>query len=153
LRWWNQARKISGKVANQPRQRGGRRLTLEYLEDRTVLSTVDGSFHAVMLDSMRNDPQFAGIDGSGIGIANIDSGIYAQNPDLQANVKVWFDAANLNNNPASNDPNYAADSLQYAFDPEGHGSHTAGIEASSNPDIGVAYNASLIAVRGLPGPP
>ena len=53
--------------------------------------------------------------------------------------------------PAGKVPGEKAD-LGFAFDPDGHGSHTAGIAASSNPDIGVAPGASIIAVRGLPGP-
>ena len=34
-----------------------------------------------------------------------------------------------------------------AFDHDGHGSHTTGIAASTNPDIGVAYASKFIDVR------
>ena len=92
---------------------------------------------------MRNDPQFSSITGQGIGIALIDTGVYAQNPDLKSNVKAFFDATEQPVN-APIDPNFLND----AIDHNGHGSHTAGIAASSNPAIGVAYQAGIISIRG-----
>jgi subtilisin family serine protease len=142
------------KLSRAPRSSRRKRptLLLEQFEPRELPATIDGSFATVALDRLRATPQFAGIDGSGIGIAVIDTGIFAQNPDLQSNVRAWFDAVTLNNNAPDNDPNFAANSLAFAFDPDGHGSHTAGTAASSNPAIGTAPGADIIAIRGLPGP-
>lgn len=120
------------------------RLTLELLEDRSLPSRFDGSFDAVGLTALRADPNYQGIDGSGIGIAILDSGVYARNPDLQGNFVHWYDAVQRR------DGGDVAGSVNAAFDPEGHGTHVAGIAASSNPDLGVAPAARLIGVRALP---
>jgi len=42
--------------------------------------------------------------------------------------------------------------ISNAYDPNGHGTHTAGIEAATDPEIGVATHANLIGIRGLPAP-
>src|SRR5581483_6829559 len=135
-----------GRAGRRRLRRRAVRPGLEALESRlflsltsSTLSTVpalDPSLAAVHLDTMR--AQFPGIDGSGIGIAVLDTGIAAANPDLQGNVKAWYDAVD----PANTTP----------IDPVGHGSLVAGIAASSNPSIGVAPGANLIAVRVVPGP-
>src|SRR5713101_8073694 len=94
-------------------------LLLELLEDRTLLSTTDGSFQDIMLTNLRADPSFSGIDGHGIGIAVIDTGVYAQNPDIQPNFVHWFDAVtNLDSSYTDVNVDVAA-----AFDPIGHGTH------------------------------
>ncbi len=123
-------------------------LLLELLEDRTLLSILDGSFQDIMLTDLRADPAFAGIDGQGVGIAVIDSGVSAQNPDIQPNFVHWFDAV------TNQDFSYTDVSLDVAaaFDPVGHGTHVAGIAASSSPDIGVAPAASLIGIRAVAAP-
>lgn len=120
------------------------RLALEFLEDRSLPSRFDGSFDVVGLTALRADPNYQGIDGSGIGIAILDSGVYARNPDLQSNFVHWYDAVQRR------DGGDVAASVNAAFDPEGHGTHVAGIAASSNPDLGVAPSARLIGVRALP---
>ena len=92
-------------------------------------------------------PGFTNINGAGIGIAVLDTGVFAQNPDLQGNIKAFYDAVESPvNSPI--DPNF----IQDAFDHEGHGSHVSGIAASTNPAIGVAYGASLIDVRVFADP-
>jgi hypothetical protein len=108
------------------------------LEGRTLLAAPHNpAFDVIHLYDARNDPAFAGIDGTGIGIADLDTGVAAQNPDLSGNIKGYYDALN----PSNTTP----------IDPEGHGSHTSGIEASTDPNIGVAYHANLYDVRVIPG--
>lgn len=104
------------------------------LEPRTLLS---GAFDTVGITALRADTNYAGIDGSGVGVAVIDTGLFSTHPDLAPNFVAWYDAVlrTENNSP---------------FDPEGHGSHVAGTAASRNPNIGVATQARLIGIRGLP---
>ncbi len=118
---------------------------VEVLEKRCLLSA---AFDVTSLTAMRADPTFSAITGTGIGVAVLDTGVFAANPDLQSNVQAFFDAVK------NSDPTAAADAnpIQDAVDPVGHGSHTSGIVASSNPAIGVAYGAKLVDVRVLPGP-
>jgi hypothetical protein len=115
-------------------------LFVEALEDRTVPSTLDGSFQAIHLTDLRNDPNLSFLNGKGVGIANLDTGVYGQNPDIQPNLAAWYDAVGVLEGSPSAQP----------IDPDGHGTHTAGIEAASDPTYGVAPGASLIGVRALP---
>ena len=87
------------------------------------------------------------MDGSGVGIAVLDSGVYAANPDLQGNVVAFYNAVE---DPA--DTPLGGNSVAGAFDHVGHGSHVSGIAASTNPSIGVAYKASLIDIHAVPDP-
>lgn len=114
---------------------------MEPLEQRVLLSA---SFDITGLTAMRNDPTFSSITGSGIGIAVLDTGVFAQNPDLKSNIVAWYNAVEQ---PPSTpiDPNFLND----ANDTEGHGSHVSGIAASSNPSIGVAYQSHLIDIKVL----
>ncbi|HSZ54742.1 MAG TPA: S8 family serine peptidase [Tepidisphaeraceae bacterium] len=116
----------------------------EPLEKRVLLSA---SFNVTGLTQMRSDPNFSSITGSGIGIAVLDTGVFAQNPDLRSNIVAFYNAVS---NPPTQpiDPNFLND----AVDEEGHGSFTSGIAASSNPSIGVAYQAHLIDIKVLPAP-
>lgn len=106
----------------------------EAIEPRVLLS---GAFDAVGLTALRADPAFAGIDGSGVGIAVLDTGVYSQHPDLQGNFVGWYDAVTRTGGGTP-------------IDPDGHGTHVAGTAGSSNPAIGVATAARLIGVRALP---
>src|SRR5258708_5826410 len=116
----------------------------ESLERRVLFST---AFDVTQLTQMRADPTFSNIKGTGIGIAVLDTGVFAQNPDLQSNVAAYFNAVdNLASAPADPNP------IQDAIDHDGHGSHVSGIAASSNPSIGVAYGAKLIDIRVFADP-
>jgi subtilisin family serine protease len=108
---------------------------IEQLESRTFLSA---AFDITGITALRNDANFTGIDGSDIGIAILDSGVFSTHPDLQPNFTAWYDAVNRT---SSNSP----------FDPDGHGTHVSGTAAARNPEIGVATRARLIGVRALPG--
>lgn len=115
-------------------RRSGAPCEMESLEARLVLSA---AFDVVGLTALRADANYAGVDGSGIGVAVIDTGLYAQHADLTANFTAWYDAVLRTSSTTPNDPN-------------GHGSHVAGTAASRNPEIGVATQARLIGVRALP---
>src|SRR3982751_5199163 len=119
-----------------------RAVLYECLESRCLFSA---AFDVTGLTALRADPQFAGVDGSGVTIAVLDTGVFAQNPDLRDNVVAFYNAVQdpvdtpLGSNPVSG-----------AFDNVGHGSHVSGIAASSDPDIGVAFAANLVDVHVLP---
>lgn len=106
----------------------------ESMESRLLLS---GAFDTVGLTTLRNDAAFAGIDGSGIGVAILDTGIFSTHQDLAPNFVKWYDAVRRTETSTP-------------FDPNGHGTHVAGTAAARNPEIGVATQARLIGVRVLP---
>ena len=118
------------------------RVFVEDLERRLVLSA---AFDVTGLTALRNDPVYSSIDGSGVGVAVLDSGVYARNPDLSANVVAYYNAVE-NAVPGSID----SSSVAGASDTVGHGTHVSGIAASSNPDVGVAYKAQLVDVKVIP---
>lgn len=93
------------------------------------------AFDLIDLDLLRQNPQFTPIDGSGIGVAVIDSGIDAAHSQLQGNVRQVVDFVRPSTHP------------RYGQDEQGHGTHVAGTIASTNPEIGVAPDANLIALK------
>ena len=116
---------------------------IERLETRVLLSS---AFDITQLTNLRQDPNFSNINGHGIGIAVLDTGVFAQNPDLISNFAAYYDAVE---NPIGTAPDTnPADTVDH----QGHGSHVSGIAASSNPAIGVADGATLVDVRVLPDP-
>ncbi|MDO9098639.1 MAG: S8 family serine peptidase, partial [Candidatus Methanoperedens sp.] len=79
-----------------------------------------------------------GIDGTGINVSVIDTGINASHPDIAGRVIKWVDFVNSNN--AS------------AYDDNGHGTHVAGTvggNGSRGTTTGVAPNVSLFGVKVL----
>jgi len=117
------------------------RMVFEPLEQRVMLNA---AFDITGITAMRNDPQFSFLTGQSIGIAVLDTGVFAQNPELKNNIVAFYNAVQQPPS-APIDTNFLAD----AVDNEGHGSHVSGIAASSNPDIGVAYQAKLIDIKVL----
>jgi len=122
------------------------RMRLIYVEELERRRMLSASFDITGLTALRATPAYSSVDGSGIGVAIIDTGADDQHPDLRNNFAAFFNA--VTGNPANPPDTNIADS----FDPEGHGTHVSGIAASSNPTIGVATAARLIDIHALPGP-
>ena len=108
---------------------------------------MSAAFDQTGLTDLRIDPAFAGVDGSGVGVAVLDSGIYALHPTLRPNVVAYYNAVG-NPIPATVD----ASSIQFARDLQGHGTHVAGTVAASDPAIGVAPAAKIVAIKVLSDP-
>ena len=70
----------------------------------------------------------------------LDTGVDAANPDLTPNVEAFYNAVE---DPVSG----SSVSVSNAVDNDGHGTHVSGIAASSNPAIGVAYDAKLVDIK------
>ncbi|HEX8914306.1 MAG TPA: S8 family serine peptidase [Humisphaera sp.] len=113
---------------------------VESLEPRRLFVA---SFDVTHLTQLREDQQFVDVDGSDVAVAVLDTGVYASNPDLQANVVAWYNAVE---DPIDT-PLPTGGGVDRAFDTSGHGTHVAGIAASSDPSIGVAYAAKVVAVK------
>ncbi len=82
--------------------------------------------------ALRNDPAFAGIDGSGVSVAVIDTGVDINHPDIAPNFVAGADFIFGGNNPTPVDP---------------HGTHVAGTVGAADPEIGVAPGTGLIGLQ------
>jgi len=71
-----------------------------------------------------------GINGSGINVSIVDTGVNSSHPDLLGKIVAWKDLVN---------------GLEYPYDDNGHGTHVAGIVAGD--ETGVAPGANLICVK------
>ena len=94
-----------------------------------------------------NEVQALGIDGSGVGVAIVDSGIDATHPDLMK--RVTHNVKIIESDTAAGDIVIPVDQGPYnnSDTSSGHGTHCAGIVAADNTDgqvLGVAPGASLI---------
>ena len=92
------------------------------------------AFDLIGLTQLRNDPQFAGIDGSGFSVAVIDTGLDIDHPLIAPNYVAGYDFVDRDNDPS---------------DPVGHGTHLAGTIGATDKTIGVAPDAGLIGLRVL----
>lgn len=92
------------------------------------------AFNLIGLTQLRTDPQFAGIDGSGVSVAIIDTGIDTDRPLIAPNYITGYDFIDRDNNPDDN---------------EGHGTHVSGIIGATDETIGVATDVGLIALRAF----
>ncbi|MFZ4574594.1 MAG: DVUA0089 family protein, partial [Phycisphaerales bacterium] len=106
------------------------RADLEALEDRRLLTYMD----IIGLTQMRADPLYSAIDGQGVTVAILDTGLDGSHVDLSSNYRGGFDAVNGESTPV---------------DRQGHGTHVAGLVGSSNPTIGVAPRAGVVGVKVL----
>ena len=112
-----------------------KRLFLEQLEPRLVLTGLTPhsfAFDLIDLYDMRRAQEFQEVDGDGIGIAIIDTGVDTSHSmftdRIVANVDLVYQT----------EGNYFT---------SGHGTHVAGIAAASDPDIGVANEADIISLQ------
>ncbi len=83
---------------------------------------------------MRSDPRFSAIDGAGLGVAVIDTGLDRTHSLLRGNYVAGFDFLDGDDNPN---------------DPDGHGTHVAGTIGATDPAYGVAPAVDLIGLRVL----
>lgn len=117
-------------------------------EDDTVVLNLDGqivqleqatpginpAFDLIGLTQLRNDPRFAGIDGSGFSVAVIDSRMDFSHPALQPNFRTFV---NFTDNPF----------------PDFHGTHVSGTVGARDENIGVAPDVGLIGLNVFPSDP
>lgn len=115
------------------------KLTVDGQDVAIVQTTgVNPAFDLIGLTRLRNDPQFRGIDGSGLTVVVIDTGLDASHPLIRPNFKGFIDFAkggNLITNPTQT--TYTAS----------HGTHVAGTVGAANPSIGVAPDVNLISLQ------
>jgi subtilisin family serine protease len=120
-------------------------VAVESLEGRQLFVA---SFDVTGLTQLREDQKFVDVDGSDVAVAVLDTGVYGSNPFLQPNLRAWYNAvADPVNTPLAEDGN-----IGQVFDVAGHGSHVAGIAASTDPNIGVAYASKIVAVKVIADP-
>jgi hypothetical protein len=112
-------------------------LEAELLEDRTLLNA---AYDLIGLTALRRDPSFAGLDGSGVTVAVIDTGLDAAQPLIAPGFVTGWDF--LTNSPSTTDP-------------LGHGTQVAGVIGARNPEVGVAPGVNLIGLKvgGVDGSP
>lgn len=101
------------------------------LESRQMLNA---AFDLIGLSQLRADPAYAGLDGSGVTVAVLDTGLDRTHIKLASNY-----VAGRNIVTGTDDP----------VDREAHGTHVAGIIGSNDPEIGVAIGAGLVGVKVL----
>ncbi|MEM9213001.1 MAG: S8 family serine peptidase [Cyanobacteria bacterium P01_F01_bin.150] len=95
---------------------------------------INPAFDLIGLTQLRNDPRFAGIDGSNVSVAVIDSGLFQNHPLLLSNYVAGFDFVYGDTIPD---------------DADGHGTHVAGTIGASDENLGVAPDVDLIGLRVL----
>ena len=100
------------------------------LEPRQMLA----AFDQIGLTQLRADANYSSIDGSGVTVAVLDTGLDSTHRDLVGNYRAGFDAVNGESLPV---------------DRQGHGTHVAGLVGSTNSSIGVAPAAGLVGVKVL----
>ncbi len=115
---------------------------LQKLESRLLYAAHNDSFDVTYLTQLRSDSAYSSINGKGVAIAVLDTGVDAANPDLSKKVVAYYNAVE-NAVPSS----IGSNSVASAKDNDGHGTHVSGIAASSDPNIGVADGATLVDVK------
>ncbi|TAF02230.1 MAG: hypothetical protein EAZ77_19175, partial [Nostocales cyanobacterium] len=103
------------------------------------------AFDLIGLTQLRNDPKFAGIDGSGFTVAVLDTGLDGLHPQISPNFKLFADFVNGRKNPP------IITNINNSYDSGSHGTHVAGTVGARDPNIGVAPDVGLIGLRVLPG--
>ncbi|WP_051155220.1 S8 family serine peptidase [Anabaena sp. 90] len=92
------------------------------------------AFDLIGLTRLRNDPQFAGIDGSGFSVAIIDTGLDRSHSLISPNFRAFADFVEGRTN---------------AYDSGQHGTHVAGTVGARDENIGVAPDVGLIGLRAI----
>ncbi|MDB9323810.1 DVUA0089 family protein, partial [Nodularia spumigena CS-591/04] len=90
------------------------------------------AFNLIGLTQLRNDSRFAGIDGSGMAVAVIDTGLDGTHSLLNSNYVAGRDFVYGDNDPE---------------DIDGHGTHVAGTVGAADPRYGVAPDVKLIGLK------
>ncbi|MCB0210357.1 MAG: S8 family serine peptidase [Anaerolineae bacterium] len=87
------------------------------------------------------------INGSGVVVANVDTGVDGYHPALQANYRGYTGSGKLPVHPG-NWYDSTGENTTYPVDTDGHGTHTMGTMVGGN-GVGVAPGAQWIAVRAF----
>lgn len=93
---------------------------------------INPAFDLIGLTALRNDPRFNGIDGDGVSVAVIDTGLDSSHPLLAPNVVAGRDFVFGGEDPV---------------DRFGHGTHVAGTIGAADQNIGVAPEVNLIGLQ------
>lgn len=97
----------------------------------SVLSDPNPAFDLIKLTDLRKDPRFTDINGEGVTVAVIDTGVDNTHPLLSPNFKIGQDFVNGT----------------YRGDTGTHGTHVAGTVGATDSNIGVAPKAGLIGLQ------
>jgi subtilisin family serine protease len=114
-----------GKIAST--SSGG--LWIETLEERRLLSAAGD---LIGVTALRADPALSGINGAGVQVAVIDTGVDQSHAALAGAYVTGYDFVHDDSTPE---------------DEQGHGTHVSGIIAARDPDIGVAMGAGLVDLK------
>src|SRR5881394_582120 len=119
------------RAANEsPRNPASHRPTcIDLLEPRYLLSA---ALDLIGVTALRADPTLAGIDGSGVSVAIIDTGVDFTHPLLAPAQVAAHDFVRNNNQALPTDE---------------HGTHVAGIVGARDTDIGVAPAVGLVGLQ------
>ena len=107
-------------------------LNNQNIEIEQAQAGINPAFDLIGLTDLRNDPNFAGIDGTGFDVVVIDSGLDRTHPLLDGNYRFGIDYID-----DDIDPNDLVD----------HGTHVSGIIGAENENIGVAPDVGLIGLK------
>lgn len=132
VRQWNGLSRASAMALprGMPHRCGGSHwAALDPLEPRCLMAA---AFDLIGVNQLRADPAFAGIDGSGVSVAVIDTGVDFTHPLLQPGFIAGADIVFGGNVPTPVDD---------------HGSHVAGIVGARDLNIGVAPGVGLIGLQ------
>ncbi len=104
------------------------------LSTRVTQGQIDSATNAIKQVNATNAWE-TGIDGTGINVSVLDTGIYAAHPDIVGRIIKGYDFVNNDNDPADDD---------------GHGTHVAGTvggNGAGGTTTGVAPNVSLLIAK------
>lgn len=107
---------------------------LEDLSTQITQGQIDRATNAIKQINATNAWE-TGIDGTGINVSVLDTGIYAAHPDIAGRIIKGYDFVNNDNDPADDD---------------GHGTHVAGTvggNGAGGTTTGVAPNVSLLIAK------